>query len=190
MPIVSTSCRLRATDVRSYNAVSLQGGNHNRMTKMANMASLLKDEISRLSRREIRRQMQSVKKASAVHRREIAALKRQVLELQRRSKMLVKRTIETSGPAVAAEPSTPLRFVAKGLRSLRSRLGLSASELATLLNVSPQTVYNWELKKTVPRKEQLAALATVRSLGKREARARLDQAGSRQKPKKSTRKKR
>ena len=42
------------------------------------------------------------------------------------------------------------------------------------MGVSDQTVYNWELKKTTPRKEQLAVLAGIRVLGKREARLRLD----------------
>jgi succinate dehydrogenase flavin-adding protein (antitoxin of CptAB toxin-antitoxin module) len=42
------------------------------------------------------------------------------------------------------------------------------------LDVSDQSVYNWEHKRAAPRKEQLAALATIRTLGKREARARLE----------------
>lgn len=137
---------------------------------MPNIAAVLKGEISRLSRREIRKQVQPVRKASAAFRREIAALKRQVLALQRQAKQHAPANVATSPNA----SSRPLRFVAKGLRSLRTRLGLSAPELARLMGVSDQTVYNWELKKTVPRKEQLATLAMIRSLGKREARSRLD----------------
>ncbi len=141
---------------------------------MPNIGTVLKDEISRLSRREIRKQVQPTRKASATFRREIATLKRQVQALQRQARELAKQ----QGPIVdAATPSTstrPLRFVAKGLRTLRSRLGLSAPELARLVGVSDQTVYNWELKKTVPRKEQLSKLARIRSLGKREARRRLE----------------
>ena len=59
------------------------------------------------------------------------------------------------------------------VRSLRKRLGLSAPELARLMSVSDQSIYNWELKKSTPRKAQLATLATIRAMGKREARARL-----------------
>jgi len=138
---------------------------------MPNIAAVLKGEISRLSRREIRKQVQPVRKASATFRREIAILRRQVQALQRQTRALAKQYAPIIAPNAS---SRPLRFVAKGLRSLRSRLGLSAPELAWLVGVSDQTVYNWELKKTVPRKEQLAALATIRSLGKREARRRLD----------------
>ena len=54
------------------------------------------------------------------------------------------------------------------------RLGLSAKQLSLLLGVSEQSVYNWEAKKTTPRKEQLAAIIGMRDLGKREAQLRLD----------------
>lgn len=67
-----------------------------------------------------------------------------------------------------------MRFVAKGLRSMRTRLGLSAPELAQLIGVSSQSIYNWEQKKATPRKEQLAQLAGLRPLGKRDLRERLE----------------
>jgi len=74
------------------------------------------------------------------------------------------------------------------LRSLRSRLGLSAPQLALLLGVSEQSVYNWETKKATPRKEQLAAIIAMRGIGKREAQQRLDAIKSSPAPR--TRKKR
>ena len=142
---------------------------------MPNIASLLKLEISRISRREIRDQVQPLRKASAAYRREIAALKREVQNLKRQSSLLAKRTakpVESADPAQGSTP--PLRFVAKGLRSLRDRLGLSAPELASLMGVSAQSIYNWETKKSVPRKEQLVNLSKLRALGKRDVRARLE----------------
>lgn len=141
---------------------------------MANIATFLRDEISRLSRRQIRKEVTPLRKAAAAHRREIAALKRQVLELQRKAKAIAKTAANAPRAAGSAESAPPQRFVAKGLRSLRARLGFSAPELARLVGVSDQSVYNWELKKTTPRKEQLAVLAGIRALGKREARSRLE----------------
>jgi transcriptional regulator with XRE-family HTH domain len=67
----------------------------------------------------------------------------------------------------------PIRFVAKGLVSLRRRLGLSAAELARLLGVSTQSIYHWEHKKTTPRKAQVAAIVALRSIGRTEAQERL-----------------
>jgi DNA-binding XRE family transcriptional regulator len=140
---------------------------------MANIGTVLKDEISRLSRREIRKQVEPVRKASAACRRDIAALKRQVQQLQRAVTALAKRPrLQSEGKSSAS--TRPLRFVAKGLVSLRARLGLSAAELAQLIGVSGQTIYNWEHKKTTPRKEQLVSLAELRALGKREVRTRLE----------------
>jgi len=144
---------------------------------MPNIATLLKDEISRLSRREIRKEVQPLRKASAAYRREIAALKREVQALRRQTTVLAKQTPKPDSRADTKDSAPPLRFVAKGLRSLRARLGLSAPDLARLMGVSDQSIYNWELKKTTPRKEQVAVLATIRSLGKREAHARLEQIG-------------
>jgi hypothetical protein len=37
-----------------------------------------------------------------------------------------------------------------------------------------QSVYNWEHKKATPRKEQVAAIVAMRSIGKQQARKRLD----------------
>ena len=141
---------------------------------MANIGTLLKQEISRLCRREIRREVGIVKKTSAAYRRDIAALKRQVQALQRTSTVLTKRTAAANDNTSATLPDRPVRFVAKGLRSLRTRLGFSAKQLAVLLNVSEQSVYNWETKKATPRKEQFAAIIGLRDLGKREAQQRLD----------------
>ena len=143
---------------------------------MPNIAALLKDEITRLSRREIRKLVQPMRKASAAYRHEIAALKRQVQDLRQQ---LARRPAAQAAPAAAGseDAGPPMRFVAKGLRSLRKRLGVSAHELALLIGVSDQSVYNWELKKTTPRKDQLKTLAGIRDIGKREARQRLDAMG-------------
>ena len=68
-----------------------------------------------------------------------------------------------------------VRFAAKGLRSQRNRLGLSQTDLGTLLGVSAQSIYNWESESAHPRDEQLAKLAALRGIGKREAGERLQQ---------------
>jgi len=141
---------------------------------MPNIGALLKDEISRLCRREIRKTVASVKKASAAYRRDIASLKRQLAALQKKSASVEKRVNVASDSRPRTLPDRPVRFVAKGLRSLRSRLGLSAAQMALLLGVSEQSVYNWETKKATPRKEQLAAIIAMRGIGKREAQERLD----------------
>ena len=68
-----------------------------------------------------------------------------------------------------------VRFSAKGLRSHRKRLGLSAEAYGKLIGVTGRTVYKWENEASRPRKQQLGVLATVRRVGKKEAQVRLEQ---------------
>ena len=149
---------------------------------MPNIGTLLKQEISRLCRREIRREIEGTRKASAAYRRDIAALKREVAALRREMAVRTRRAA-SSAPEAAAPAGRPMRFVAKGLRSLRTRLGVSQAQFARLIGVSDQSVYNWEGKKATPRKEQLAAIAALRGMGKREVQQRLAEL----QPKKRTR---
>lgn len=142
---------------------------------MPNIASVLKEEIARLARKEMRNETEALKKASAHYRSDIAALKRRVTDLEKLLAQLLKKAVIQSPQQARGDGSARVRFTAKGLRTLRQRLGLSAAELGSLLEVSAQTVYNWEAESTRPRPQQVAAIAAIRSMGKREAAARLQQ---------------
>jgi len=141
---------------------------------LPNIASLLKDEITRLCRKELRAQLDPVRNASAGYRKEIAQLKRRIDQLERQGRKLQKQVPPAQGQSI--EEDRKLRFVAKGLVSLRKRLGLSIEAFAKLLHVSPQSIYNWQTGKTTPQRAQLEKLASIRSLGKREAAALLNAA--------------
>ena len=142
---------------------------------MPNIGTVLREEISRLSRRESRSQVDATKKATAQHRRDIAALKRQVAQLQRQVTLLSHKVLGAPPAVSSGSTEKRVRFVAKGLRSQRNRLGLSQTDLGTLLGVSAQSIYNWESESAHPRDEQLAKLAALRRIGKREAAERLKQ---------------
>ena len=143
---------------------------------MSNVLPALNEYVRRVARREIRAETRRTKKASAQHRRDIAAIKRQVRELVSRLGLVEKRAAGMSaGPAlkVAASAADNLRFRADGLRTHRARLGLSAKDYGKLVGVSGLTIYHWEAGKAKPRRRQLPAIAAVRGLGKREAAQRL-----------------
>lgn len=135
---------------------------------MPNIASMLKEEIARISRKESRRLVDPLKKQLIAQRHAIAALKRERDELRREIVALAKDTkrVVTSKPERVAE--THLRFSPAGLRSLRKKLGLSAQDLGRLFGVGAQSVYNWELNKVSPRPAQLQRIARLRGMGKRE----------------------
>jgi DNA-binding transcriptional regulator YiaG len=145
---------------------------------MPNFAVVLKEEIARLARKELKRELEGLKKASGLYRSEIAALKRSVAALEKQVKRLGGKVAKGSDAGTGAETAGTLRFSAKGLFSQRKRLGLSAADMGKLLNVTAQTVYNWEAGKTRPRPSQLETVARVKKLGKRQANALLVAAGT------------
>jgi DNA-binding transcriptional regulator YiaG len=140
---------------------------------LANIASVLKEEITRLARKEIRSEIEGLKKASAQYRSEIAALKRRATSLEKQLSRLEKSGANNSVPQPDAE--TKARFTAKGFKSLRQRLGLTAGDIAKILDVSAPTIYNWEAGNASPRKQQMARIVLLRGMGKREAAAALNQ---------------
>ena len=141
---------------------------------MPNIASVLKEEISRIARKEVRSETASLKKAASTHRAEIAALKRRVQVLEQELRRLTKASPQPS-PATADDSDTErLRFSAKGLASQRKRLGLSAAEVGLLLGASGQSIYNWEAGDARPRASHLPAIAALKTLGKKDAVAHLN----------------
>ena len=140
---------------------------------MPNIATLLKSEISRVARKEVRGETLALKKALSTHRSEIAALKRRTQALEQQLRRLSRGSARASPARDAEAPAEKVRFSAKGLLSQRRRLGLSASDCGQLVGASAQSVYNWEAGKIRPRAKHLAAIAALRKLGRKEAAARL-----------------
>lgn len=141
---------------------------------MPNLGNVIKQEIARIARRELRSHVTAARKASAQHRHHIANLRRHIAELERKIAALASTNVAKPASTPVEMTETRVRFAPKGLRSLRERLGLSAERFGKLIGVSGQSVYNWEHRITIPRARQLQAIAAVRGIGKREATARLE----------------
>ena len=142
---------------------------------MPNIAVTLRQEITRLARREIRSQTQGLRKASAQFRRDIAELKRHASELKSEVARVKRRVGKDAAPQITEADSAKVRFIAKGVISQRKRLGISAADYGKLIGVTGHTIYKWEHGASRPRRTQLTALGSLRNLGKREALARLEQ---------------
>jgi DNA-binding XRE family transcriptional regulator len=142
---------------------------------MPNIANLLKTEIARVARKEVRAETRGLKNAIAPYRSQIAELKRRTRELELQIKRLGRAASKRSAPAGSDDESGPrnLRFSAKGLATQRKRLGLSAQAFGALIGASGQSVYKWEEGKTRPRAKHLPVIAELRGIGKKEAAARL-----------------
>ena len=146
---------------------------------MSNLAAVLKSEVARIARKEARLLTEPLKKQLAASRTEVSALKRRLVELEKLSKSLqAAKSADAKVPRPAGDAtdsSTRFRFRAGGLASNRKRLGLTADQFGRLVGATGQSVYSWEAGKSVPRGKSLAAIASLRGVGKKEVAKRLEQ---------------
>lgn len=140
---------------------------------MPNIAAVLKSEIARVARKEVRGETANLKKAVGACRAEIAALKRRMQALEVELRRLGKAKAKPVAADATDGPSRTPRFSAKSLASQRRRLALSADDCGLLLGASGQSVYNWESGRIRPRAEHMPAIVALRSMGKKEAAKRL-----------------
>ncbi len=138
---------------------------------MPNVATALKEEIVRLARKELRREGEPLRKAIARQRHDVTQLKASVAALTRALGQATKN--KRSSTPNDSPTASRQRITAGGLKTLRSRLGLSAGEFGALVGVSGQSVYAWEQERSSPRAAATAAVIALRSIGKKEASSRL-----------------
>lgn len=139
---------------------------------MPELIGALREEIRKQARKELRASLEKTKKLVAVHRREIAQLKKSLADSQKRIAFLEACERKRIADAKNGGDSK-LRFSSKSVRTHRNRLDFSAAEYGKLMGVSAQTIYQWEGGKSRPKKSQLSALSELRTIGKKEARERL-----------------
>jgi DNA-binding transcriptional regulator YiaG len=146
---------------------------------MPNIAKVLREEISRIARREAKVAVTTVRKSTSRVRPDVADLKNRVTTLEKEVKRLNVLVINLAStqPAPSESPEKPSRILGKGIRSLRRKLGLSQKEFGQLAGVSIGAVTQWERKSGALklRGATKAALLSIRGIGKAEARKRLDQ---------------
>src|SRR5271157_2566513 len=102
---------------------------------MPNIAQVLKAEIGRISRREIKDSLIRIHDSNVSLKKTVLDLKRKIAALESESKQLLsfKKTIQRQMPQPGPEASGKVRIFSKGIRKLRTRLGLSQNSFASLL---------------------------------------------------------
>jgi DNA-binding transcriptional regulator YiaG len=140
---------------------------------MPNIAVVLKEEIARIARKELRDEVAQLRKVQSTQRADIAELKRRNKELEQTVRHLQKGLGKPASTSADEAAAGDLRFSVKGLAAQRQRLGLSAADFGLLVGASGQSIYKWEEGKVRPRAKQLPAIAAVRGISKRDADARL-----------------
>ena len=148
---------------------------------MPDLAKVLKEEIQRLARKETKASTASLRKDTATLKRAIADHKRRIAILERDNRRLLTRARKSLEGSVKAsdEEIKTSRVTAKMIRGLRDKFGLSQAEMALLLEVSSQTVYQWEHKKgrLTFRGHSKAAIVELRKLSVAEVATRLTRLG-------------
>jgi DNA-binding XRE family transcriptional regulator len=147
---------------------------------MPNIAKILREEISRIGRKEAK------SACTPLHRKEIktakttVALKKRVVALEKSNRLLLERLakLEALQPASQGPQEENARawISGKGIRRLRKKLGLSQAAFAKLVGVSVISVYNWEKNPGMLklRNTTKASVFSIRDIGAREAKKRLE----------------
>ena len=138
---------------------------------MPDIKTVLSEEIRRLAKKEIKLAIVPLQKLAAEQRRTISELKKRIAVLEKQGAPAEKAAAADDNAATTEEKK--LRLNAAGIIRIRTKLKLTQSDFAKLLNVSTHTVSMWELDKSAPRKDARAAICALRKLGKRELKARM-----------------
>ena len=145
---------------------------------MSTLMAVMKDEIRRIARKEIRAATAGLKKDQTTFRKAVAGLRRQIKAHNYTIRQLLQvatKQAKMAAMAPEAAEGNKFRVTAKGVRAMRKKLKLSQAQFGKLVGVSGYTVLKWEhgsgpLKF---RSQTRRALLAIRGLGVREARLRL-----------------
>jgi DNA-binding transcriptional regulator YiaG len=142
---------------------------------MAKFEVIIKSEIMRLAKREIRKiavplgsDVRSLKSA-------VSQLRKAVLTLQRITANQQKVLEKGKKPLEAAPEEVKMsRFSPRLIRSLRGHLGITQKELAILTGVTVGAIHQWESGQFKPSMKKKAVMVALRKLGRREVRKLLE----------------
>lgn len=159
---------------------------------MPNVAQVLKEEIARVARKEIRSAIGRIAKPTSKARHTQAALKRRIAVLEKQAKQIqaMAARLGAAQPPPTPDKAGKIRVTAKGMRSLRKKLRLTPGEFGKLIGVTRQAVANWEKGEGALkiRETTRASLMAIRGIGAREAKVRLAEKPGKAKVAKNTKK--
>jgi DNA-binding transcriptional regulator YiaG len=149
---------------------------------MSNVVKMLKVEIARISKKEVKSATQAIGKSNTWLRKTVADLKKRLVLLEKENKRLVaaiKKFHVEQPEKVEQEEGKKVRFSSSGIRALRKKLRLSQADFGKLLGTTPHAVYLWEKKIGALnlRDKTKAAILSIRGLGAREAKEKLEELG-------------
>lgn len=144
---------------------------------MPNVAQVLKEEIRRVAKSEMRQELTKLRKDNAALKRTLADHKRRLATVEKHDRQLVADLESRRSVTVKAsdEEVTKARITGRMILSIRKKFGVSQADFAKLIGVTPVSVFLWEKKggRLQLRSGSAAAIVAVRKLKVKEARERL-----------------
>jgi DNA-binding transcriptional regulator YiaG len=159
---------------------------------MSTLAQTIKNEIRRISRREIGLALSNFRRDHIALKKRLAEQKSRMFAIEKENKELSKKLAAVSqdqrGEAGSGPEAEHVAVYARGIKSLRRRLGLSQKKLAKLVGMNGISIAHWEKKSgkiTIRKPEVRKMLTELKGMKKAEVAARL---GTSKKPNKKVRK--
>ena len=146
---------------------------------MGKFEGMIKSEIVRLARREVRKIALPVGRDVRSLKGTVSQLRRAVLALQRITAHQQKALEKGEAPLEAAPEEVKVsRFSPRLIRSLRRHLGVTQKELAILTGVTVGAVHLWESGQFKPSEKKKGVMVALRKLGRREVRRLVEKKGA------------
>jgi DNA-binding transcriptional regulator YiaG len=146
---------------------------------MGKLEALVKSEILRLAKREIRRSTVSLQHDVRALKGTLSQVRNSLIALERIAAQAQKQT-QKEKPLLEASPEEvkASRLSPRLIRTLRKHLDISQKELATLAGVTAGAVTQWEAGQFKPSNAKKAILVGLRKLGRRDVRELLEKMGT------------
>jgi DNA-binding transcriptional regulator YiaG len=145
------------------------------------LAQTIKNEIQRISRREISLALSNYRKDHIALKKRLAEQKSRISAIEKENKELSKKLGAFSqnqrDEAGSTSEDGQVAIYARGIKSLRRRPGLSRTGLAKLIGMNSIGISHWEKKSgkiTIRKSEAIKMLAELKGMKKREVAARLE----------------
>ena len=121
--------------------------------------------------------MTPIHKTNVILKKTVAELKRKITTLESEINRLKSSHKKIEKPKVDPEVAEKVRFTSKSIVKLRNKLGLTQEEFGKIIGVSSQNIYALEHKegRLKFRPATLSNLLSIRGLGKREAKKRVEE---------------
>lgn len=145
---------------------------------MAAFAEIFRAEITRLARKELKGEIETLRKGLASQRTEIASLKRGLKELAAEMRQVQRGTAAVQRPIAAEDNTVNLSSAPKAqlgkdfgpasFKACRIAFGMTQAQMAVLVQCSLASLVRWE-QGAQPRGAALNRIASVMAMSKAKA---------------------